>query len=592
MALHITKDNFSLLMESMKTADKAQKAAENILRCLKDAWRVNNEALDRLELAWTGVDRENTSWYGLEKVFLVTVTLSAYISPDWEQTRELCYLAVSDGVVEELFQYAKLESNQRWLSSDFPWVDEDVFVPFFSAYLQISAKDNLLAAIFRSSVSTKLFTDKTDRNTTKTDDYAMKNTWRVPSIEKLPGSTKYRFDTAVLPDSQAHTRGFISSVYNLYKIGRNEPSSSILRISNRTDYQKQCPEGALESMWPTLSSSTSSSYQRQDTIFVGSKSPSNAPQYPELCLFLIDASRAIDLVDWDKVEQSNTTGNFQAMRVDTKPGWGGGWNRNDLQNCDKDFLDNKIRLINYLKALGGLKEYNRGKTVQQPAPTKIWKAKKNYSHYTIATTEPQSLESILQFRDRMSQQGRRRLTTVTVLDRSFSQAELCDIAGIQDPRASNSNAATVPSNTQPSSDSVTDSLPTLLDGVPVPKGFDSETEIPEIQEEYMNGPNNSLGASLRSKGKTSANNASTSFGPYRSGESAIKDGEGSVKVMPTLKLRGHGSKRPSDSSNQGMSSPLAGPSKRARRESQSRFDCDYLNDEELSALLENGGFAE
>lgn len=590
MALHITKDNFSLLMKSMKTADKAQKAAENILRCLKDAWRVDHEALDRLEFAWTGADRENTSWYGLEKVFLVTMTLSAYISPDWEQTRELCYLAVSEGVVEELFQYAKLKSNQRWLSSDFPWVEEEVFVSFFSAYLEMSAKDNLLAAISRSSVSTKLFTDKTDRTTTKTDDCVEKNTWRVTSIEKLPDSTKYRFDTAILPDSQAHTRGFVSSIYNLYKIGRNEPSSSILRISNRLDH-KQPREGALESMWPSLSSATTSSYQGQDTIFVSSNTPSNVPQYAELCLFLMDASRTIDLVDWDKLEQSNTTCNFQAMRVDTKPGWGGGWNRSDLQNHDEDFLDNKKRLLDYLKALGGFKQYNKGKTVEQQPPEKIWKAKKNYSHMTLATTEPQSFEEILKFRDQMSQKGRR-LTTVTALDRSFSQAELCEIAGIRDPRAADSNGATVPSDTQPTSDSSSDSPPTQFDGASGPRGFNPETGTPRILQEYMKGPNNSLGASLRSKGKMSANNASRRLGPYGSRESAMPDREGSLKVMPMLKLRGHGSKRPFDSLDREMSSSSAGPSKRPRRESLSRFDCDYLNDEELGALLENGGFAE
>lgn len=564
MALHITKDNFSLLMKSMKTADKAQKAAENILRCLKDAWRVGHEALDKLELAWTGADRENTSWYGLEKVFLVTMTLSAYISPDWEQTRELCYLAVSEGVVEELFQYAKLKSNQRWLSSDFPWVEEEAFVSFFSMYLEMSATDNLLAAISRSSVSTKIFTDKTDRTTKKTDDCVEKNTWRVTSIEKLPDRTKYRFDTAVLPDSQAHTRGFVSSIYNLYKIGRNEPSSSILRISNRLDH-KQPREDALESMWPSLSSATTSSYQGQDTIFVSSKTPSNLPQHAELCLFLMDASRTIDLVDWDKLEQSNITCNFQAMRVDTKPGWGGGWNRSDLQNHDEDFLDNKKRLLDYLKALGGFKQYNKGKTVEQPPPQKIWKAKKNYSHMMLATTEPQSFEEILKFRDQMSQKGRR-LTTVTALDRSYSQAELCEIARIQDPGAAVISGATVPSDTQPTSDSSTGGRSTQFFGASGPR--------------------------LGSKGKASAKNASRRLRPYGNRESAMPDREGSLKVMPTLKLRGHGSKRPFDSSDREMSSSSAGPPKRPRRESLSRFDCDYLNDEELSVLLENGGFAE
>lgn len=157
----------------------------------------------------------------------------------------------------------------------------------------------------------------------------------------------------------------------------------------------------------------------------------------------MDASRTIELMDWDKLEQSDTTCNFQAMRVDTKPGWGGGWNRSDLQNHDEDFLDNKKRLLNDLKAFGGFKQYNKGKSVEQPPPEKIWKAKKSYSHMTLITTEPQSFEEITKVRDQMSQRGYR-VTTITALDRSCSQA---------DPRVADSNGATVLSDTQSTSDS-------------------------------------------------------------------------------------------------------------------------------------------
>lgn len=72
----------------------------------------------------------------------------------------------------------------------------------------------------------------------------------------------------------------------------------------------------------------------------------------------------------------------------------------------------------------------------------------------------------------------------------------------------------------------------------------------------------------------------------------MPDREDSPKVMPTLKLRGHGSKHPLDSSDQVMSSSSAGPSKMPRTERLSRFDYDYLNDEEVSILLGNGAFAE
>lgn len=128
IALHITEDNLSLLMESMKTQDKARRAAENILKCLKDSWRVNLKALDSVELGWTGNDRENMSLYTPQKVFLVTVTVSAYLSPDWEQTRELCYLAVSQDSVKKLCQYANLRGNHPLLPTDHPWVEDEIFL--------------------------------------------------------------------------------------------------------------------------------------------------------------------------------------------------------------------------------------------------------------------------------------------------------------------------------------------------------------------------------------------------------------------------------------------------------------------------------
>lgn len=60
MALYIAEENLSVLMQSMQTWDKARKAAETILRCLKDSWRVTPETLDALELRWAGKDREES----------------------------------------------------------------------------------------------------------------------------------------------------------------------------------------------------------------------------------------------------------------------------------------------------------------------------------------------------------------------------------------------------------------------------------------------------------------------------------------------------------------------------------------------------
>jgi hypothetical protein len=101
-------------------------------------------------------------------------------------------------------------------------------------------KDTLLAAISRACVSTKLFAEKTKTKTNgaNASEGRERGAWWMTPVEKISGSTssiKYRFDAAIMPDPQGHTRGFISSICNQHKIGRNELSSSILRILSRYD---------------------------------------------------------------------------------------------------------------------------------------------------------------------------------------------------------------------------------------------------------------------------------------------------------------------------------------------------------------------
>ena len=537
IALHITEDNISLLMESMKTQDKARKTAENILKCLRDSWRVSLKALDSLELMWTGKDRENMSLYTPHKVFFVTVTLSAYLSPDWEQTRELCYLAVSEDSVKELLQYANLKSNHPLLPTDRPWVEDKIFCLSFEMCKSISVEDNLLASISRASVSTKLYTEKTK---SKTNEGSERGTWWVKSAEKVNGNTVYRFDTAIMPDPFASSRGLVSSIYNLHKIGRNEPSSSLLRISNRLDKQKRPTESALEAMWPSLEAKDVLTDRENNLIFVTSKNPSNLPNYAELCLFLLDALRVNELVDQDIQGQSRSTVQFQAMRMDTKPGWGGGWNRTNIQAYDDAFEDNKRKLLGHLTDLEKFTKYGEGKTLERLKPAKVWKPKKKYTNMVMAMSEPQSFDDVLKFRQYMAQKGRR-LTSVIELQKSYSQKELHEIAGLPNIPESGARAT---SN--------------------MPSTTNSTRDNPPDAQDY----NRRLDKEAKGKGPAISSPTKT----------------------PTLVLRDHVSKRKLDDSDPDMASSSAGPSKRPRQEKQANFDSDYLDDEQLSFLLENGGF--
>jgi hypothetical protein len=83
MSQYITEDNLSEFTQSRPTPEIAQRDIRTILECLKDRFVVDAEALDRLELMRTGQDRVNL--YSPTKAFLVTSTITTYLSPSWEQ---------------------------------------------------------------------------------------------------------------------------------------------------------------------------------------------------------------------------------------------------------------------------------------------------------------------------------------------------------------------------------------------------------------------------------------------------------------------------------------------------------------------------
>jgi hypothetical protein len=589
MALHITEDNLSVLMDSIKTPAKARKAAENILRCLKDGWRVSREAIDALELRWTGKDRENMSLYSPDKVFLVAITVSAYLSPDWEQTRELCCLAVSEVVLDELFQQANLKGNQRSPSSDFPWIENDIFVSAFQMYSTMTVKDNLPAAISRASVSTKLFTEKAK---TKTDEGHEQGTWWVKSTENISGSVKYRFDAAIMPDSLPYARRFVSLIYNLHKIGRNEPSSSILRISNRLDLQRRPNEGTSDSMWPCPDLPATLSDHEEGIIYVTSKTPTNVPQYAELCIFVMDASKITGIVDQNELEQPSNAFAFQAMRMDTKPGWGSGWNRSDVQTSDAGFLENKKRFLNHLISLEGFAKYRKGKAVERPAPPKTWKPKKKHSNYHMAMAEPPSLSDVLQFRDMMAKKGHR-LTSITTSD-GHSQGELAELAGLS-PSLIPESGASATSDIPPTSESTGNGLSNFKQGSSNPEDSDPKI-VGFVPERRVGRPNDSSKTNSGPR-KGKALSVASKIREAQNDERLIEQdrGEGisvsGAEKTATLVLRGHGTKRFLDPLDMELASSSAGPSKRSRQETHLQFDNDHLNDETLNHLLETGYFS-
>jgi hypothetical protein len=482
-----------------------------------------------------------------------------------------------------------LKNNDSWLSSRFPWVNEEQFVLGFEMYLAMAVKDNLLAAISRACVSTKLFAQKPK---TKTTDSREQSTWWLASVEEIPGNIKYRFDAAIMPEPQAYTREFVLSVYNLPNIGRNEPLSSLLRISNRLDEQIRPTAMTKKSMWPALDLSATSIGIQQDVIFVASRNPSKVSEYAELCCFLVDTPGMKNFIDQDKLEQPDMA-SLYTMRVDTKPGWGGGWNSVDLQIHDVNFEEKKQNLLSHLSKLESFTNYRKGNGVAKSSPAKLRRPKKEHQNWERTMLHPKSFPEswpeIMNFRDMLTRKGHR-ITSITDNKQYGPNAEtgVARVASYTIPE--NGGSALSPL------DLTGNNLPQQLQRTSN-LGKRASTVIGFTPGEYIHDLDNSQETSSGSRIGDNEEVAAESVETPDDERFTQKDkGKGraisSPKVAPTPLLRDHPPKRPLDQSDQETASSSAGPSKRPRQENQSKFGSDYLDDEELSFLLENGGFVE
>jgi hypothetical protein len=403
MSLYLTEDNISLFFRSMKTPKDAQTAARTIMRYLKDCWRVDREALDSLEAMWTGNDRENENIYSPRKVFLVMVTVSTYLSPSWEQIRELSYIAISASVLEAIVHHAQQPLPTGWDTSQLPYVESEVFVGTFSCYRQMRVQYNLLAAVSRACLSTRLFTKQSN----KKKDIETPMMWAT-SIEERDGGTHYRFDAAFGPDNNGNAREFVLRVYNLHRIGRNEPSSSILRLSSRLDDQSNNEQ--IENLWPDPDVKE---LPDDKIVAIISKNPSNISAYPEFCLFVMDDSSIEHIMDSNLDQELVAKPYLRARRQDAKPGWTRGWNDAVLAYQAENGFGKVINLFNHVKdTSNSFGQDDIQHEINQISGRQL-KTKNKTSHWIMHAAVPMGLRDVMKFQEHLRSRGRK-LTSLTL----------------------------------------------------------------------------------------------------------------------------------------------------------------------------------
>ncbi len=202
VGLHITQDNFGDFL-SMDADNGPRKLLYLVMdHQMVSACRVKAETLAALDSDWTGKPRGVGSG-DEDATFIVVATVAAYLTADSEQTRELSYVAVEEGLLPRLLlQYTDVTAEGIAVMPDFPFLDMAAFRRIFREFRRQPAGANLLACISR---------------------VCLQPCHGYGDVEEL---------WLQLPSSAA--RDFVCGIYTKYKV-RNGPSCPFIRASSVLD---------------------------------------------------------------------------------------------------------------------------------------------------------------------------------------------------------------------------------------------------------------------------------------------------------------------------------------------------------------------
>ncbi|RFU26992.1 hypothetical protein B7463_g9352, partial [Scytalidium lignicola] len=233
IGLCISLSNFELL-ENCKDSDKeSMNLLKTIVRRLEteEPLFMDYSTLYDMEHAWTGVNRNNRDQtdapdFFHEGVFHVLVTFSAYVTSEWELTRELCYLAISEPAKDLLFRKTR-EVRRRSsrgftcpLYEDVGNIRPEAIAEYTKQLLGATAQQTLTACLYCSS-----FCPSVQRISEDDSDIDL-----PPALYEDAG-VRYSLE----PRPKKASRDIVWSLYRKHRVGRNEPGIAFLNVSKRLD---------------------------------------------------------------------------------------------------------------------------------------------------------------------------------------------------------------------------------------------------------------------------------------------------------------------------------------------------------------------
>lgn len=236
-----------------------------------------------------------------------------------------------------------------------------------------SMEDNLQNAIERTSVSTSLHCIRNEE-----EDAHDSKRLGADGNGHMGREVCYSDRVCYEPNKDAKARAFISSIYDLHKIGRSEPTASYFRLSSRLDKQNLRRPKLDQLRYRTMIDVL------DETVWiVTSKNPKNFSDYPELCLFFTDFkphdTHSFRYGIHRKLKMLTT------RRVDSRPNW-----RVDKWNSKRSHSRNTDEIMQQVTEL---RDYYRASIDSTPSHTTEANADQEYTPLWWPSSRSAGLET-------------------------------------------------------------------------------------------------------------------------------------------------------------------------------------------------------
>ncbi|RBR04385.1 hypothetical protein FVER53590_27552 [Fusarium verticillioides] len=288
IGLIITEENVEQLLQTGATTGDTMRLAGHLLNSIRDSVRVTGGLLNELEFAWTDTDRNLSDISSPDEIFYVVATCVFYLTPYFDQTRELSYVAVSESLIRDLAKIARFQDPSRRLIK-IPRVNS---LAVFGVLLKTTPRANVSACISRLCLITG--------SMSKLKNGKSPSTWAMLPLEEEDKDCSIVQDAVVKTCKRPEAREFLWDIYSKHRVGRNEPSSSIFRISSSMDELANSTK-SLEDQYEFSKFSWRWSHYEDASIFgdnmeflfaTTEKNCFGNEWTPGFCIFVLDSSVA------------------------------------------------------------------------------------------------------------------------------------------------------------------------------------------------------------------------------------------------------------------------------------------------------------